>query len=211
MKEQENTKVVHMKEFKDAIDVVDNYNAYLTCSELLKIIKNHKLAKNGGILDNKDSKLEKIIIDNAEYSFKTESDSSGHRFGDGGEWSSYHFLQRNKEDVLVSMKFDWYATSGDDFFELGGGIRRRTYLLKEDKLARAVFEEIKKRRIIKYFWSTKESFAHILKTTNAYIGLCGKEIRPWWNGPDVRVELGTLQEAIKAKKAICEECARKYK
>jgi len=226
--ETKNTKVVCMKKFEDAVDVIEDDSFYLVGSELIKIIENCELFReNGKIIKDKDPTSgeisTKIKIGDIEYSFRGENDSSGHRFGDGGERGSYVFLQKNKEDVLVSMHFSSYSSSSDDWVDEGGKHVKRAYLLKEDKLARAVFEEIKKRRIIKYFWlskkgsSTKENPAHILKpahllnkTTHGYVGFCGEEMGAgfMYHKPGI---IGTLQDIIKDDRSICEECNRKYK
>ncbi len=225
--ETKNTKFVHIREFQDAVDVIEDDSFYLVSNELVEIIKNCELFReNGKIIKDKDPVpgkiLTKIKIGHIEYSFRGEKYSSGHIFGVGGSSCSYYFLQKNKEDVLVSMHFSSYSTSSDDWYDEGEKHIKRTCLLKEDKLARAVFEEIRNMRIIKYFWlspkrsSTKENPAHILKpvrlrykTMPCYMGFCGEEAGGYWYSKPV--EIGTLQDTIKDDRSICEECNRKYK
>jgi len=129
------------REFKDTVDVIDN--VYLEFNELIEIIRKCGLmVKNGKISENKNPELTKFLFDDKSYNFKRIYDSSGHRYGDGGEYGSYHFLQKNGEDVLVSMHFVTYATYSDDSADFPGRDVRKTCLLKEDDLARQVFEEI---------------------------------------------------------------------
>ncbi len=224
-----NTKCVRIREFEDAVDVIEDDSFYLASSELVEIIKNCELFKeNGKIIEDKDPTSgeisKKIKIGDIEYGFKGEHESTGHIFGVGGSSGSYIFLQKNKEDVLVTMHFSAYSSSSDDWVDDGPAKHiKRAYLLKEDKLARAVFEEIRNMRIIKYFWlspkrsSTKENPAHILKpahllnkTLNGYVGFCGEEMGAGfvYHKPGI---IGTLQDTIKDDRSICEECDRKYK
>ncbi len=219
--------ILRIREFEDAVDVIEDDSFYLVGSELIKIIENCELFKeNGKIIEDKDTTSGKIStkikIGDIEYGFRGEDDSTGHIYGQGGASGSYYFLQKNKEDVLVSMHFSSYSTSSDDWFDDVGKHIKKAYLLKEDKLARAVFEEIRKRRIIKYFWlskkgsSTKENPAHILKPTHlrnitmhCYMGFCGEVAGGYWYSNPVGI--GTLQDTIKDDRSICEECNRKYK
>jgi len=140
---EEDTRYASMREFPEALAEIDK--TYSEFSELAEIIKNCELMKkHGRILNSQNPEQTKFLLNGTKYSFKKEKEESGHRYGDGGEYGYYHFLQRGKENVLVSMRFVAYDTYSDDSEDHPTSDVRKTFLLQEDNLARTVFEEIRK-------------------------------------------------------------------
>lgn len=143
-------KILTPRKFEDALEEIDDF--YLRINNLLEIIKNCELVReNGKILDNKRIELAKIILDDSEYSLKEEVDKRI-RWRERSYLGHYHFLEKNRKEVLVSMQFLSYISSSTNlikngFFSHVETHAEKIYLLEEDRLARDVFGKIKNKKM----------------------------------------------------------------